>query len=165
MTIMKFSKRPQKLGRDYEAKVAKDYGGKRQEMSGAHWASKSDIKTDSFLIEVKFTVNDAYVLHYEDLNNCFNHAYKINKIPLFQIGFYGGQEFVIMEQDTFDLEGEMKDIYIKPGARTKSLNKYDLLEKPEIKTMIYNKLRLYLLPKKLFKELLDNEQDKPDKAN
>lgn len=149
---MKYSK----LGRDYEKLVEKDYdNGKRQPGSGCHWSAKSDIKTDLFLIEVKFTTNDAYTLMYEDLIKCFEQAYKIGKIPIFQVGFYGGQEFVILDSDTVDITEDTADIYVKPGLKSKKLSKSLLLEKPEIKTMVYNKLSLYIMPKKKFKELMN----------
>lgn len=147
------------LARWYEKNEAKDYNGKTQAGSGNTWSAKSDIKTSIFLIEVKFTTKDQYTLKYEDLEKCFEYAYREGRIPVFQIGFYGGQEFVIIDEatgaDSIHITTELGEIEIKPGAKSKSLNKYILLNKPEIKKMIYNKLRLFIMPKKKFKEIIN----------
>ena len=150
------SYRPQKLGRWYEKEVAKDYSGTKQIMSGAHWSAKSDVKTSEYLIEVKFTTKDSYTLRYEDLIKHFNYAYREGKLPIFQIGFYGGQELLIIEDPN---PSDTYDIYVKAGAKSKNINKYTI---SKISTMLYNSLRLLIIPKKKFKEYEQKILNKTD---
>lgn len=140
-------KDPSQQGRDYEKEVAKDYGGKTTPGSGCHWAAKSDVKTDKYLIEVKYTTTDSYTLHSKDIRNLFSYSFRLNKIPLFQIGFYGGNELVILQYNSIELKE-------KPITKVEAKGKSKVIRKEQITPaeLTIDGLKLLILTKSKFKE-------------
>jgi len=70
-----------------EEDTAKKYKGKRQIGSGAFAGYKEDIKTDTYLIQTKFTSKKSISIKLNDLRNLIKHAFQINKKPMMRITF------------------------------------------------------------------------------
>ena len=51
-----------RISQKQEKSVAKQFGGKTTPASGAKWAQKADVRTNSFLVECKTTSKDYYSL-------------------------------------------------------------------------------------------------------
>lgn len=139
-----------KQGRKYEKDEAKDWNGKSSPGSGCHWAAKADIKTDKYLIETKFTTTDKYVLQSSDIVKLFNYAYRANRIPIFQVGFYGGNDFVIIDYNSIDMTFETEKITTK--GKSKTLNKKDLMTNT-VKEIVLDGIKLLIMSKARFKQL------------
>ncbi len=69
-----------KLGSSFEAKVQKAIN------SGALWFSKSDLTTDNFAIECKYTEKKGFRITTKMLRKLWEEAYDQNKRPKLVIG-------------------------------------------------------------------------------
>ena len=70
-----------------ERSAAKEIGGRSVIGSGALWFDKGDIKTDTFLIEDKFTDADTYTIQLATLKTIEKQASKVHKVPFLRFGF------------------------------------------------------------------------------
>lgn len=96
-----------KASRKQEDRTAKTYRGSRQPGSGAGWARKNDVRSDSFLIENKLTQNTkSYSVKVTDLKELTTRAILEDRIPVLQFDL-GGKRYVILNEDDFvELIGE-----------------------------------------------------------
>lgn len=116
----------QKKGREYEKLVAKEYGSKSNPGSGNHWAAKSDIETSRLLIETKFTSKKLYIFKREEFDKLVFYASRKGKTPVFQIGFMGGKELVLLTVDDYvylTLEHIAAPTITARGSSSYSINK------------------------------------------
>lgn len=79
-----------------EKRIAKDLNGKIVPGSGAMWHSKGDTNLNLFLVEAKYTEEDYYRLKVSLWDKIKKEAYRIGKLPLFQIEL---QERLNREED------------------------------------------------------------------
>jgi hypothetical protein len=69
--------RIQKRSRLQEARAAEDVGGRAQVGSGSAWNAKGDVRVPlSLRLECKFTGDDVYILHIDDLKKIREEALK-----------------------------------------------------------------------------------------
>lgn len=96
-----------KASRKQEERAAKTYRGSRQPGSGAGWARKNDVRSDSLLIENKLTQNEkSYTVKFADLKELTTRAILEDRIPVLQFDL-GGRQYVILNEDDFvELIGE-----------------------------------------------------------
>jgi hypothetical protein len=84
-----------------ENQLAKDVGGRRHAASGALWFRKSDASDTDFQYEDKFTEKDYYTLSITSLKKIESEAKKVNKLPVFRIGFIqhsNTQDYVVLRK-------------------------------------------------------------------
>jgi len=95
-----------------ERSTAKALGGARVSGSGNLWHSKSDVKTDTFLVECKRTDKASYTIKLEELVKNMVEAMRAGKNPMVQVEF-GKKRFAIIPWDTLlDLlaQSEVDDV-------------------------------------------------------
>lgn len=80
---MNYKKHSQKR----EESLSKDIKGTRHVASGAFWFKRGDFSSEFFLGEDKFTTKDSYTLSLDVLHKLKKQARKVDKIPLFTLGF------------------------------------------------------------------------------
>ena len=85
---------PQKRGRKFEKKLAKQLGGRVQPASGALPFNKEDVKTDRYLIQTKLTTKKQYTIKQQDLDTLLINATKIGKQAAFILSI-GGKSWVM----------------------------------------------------------------------
>lgn len=67
-------------GSDFEKKVVQSIN------SGAIWFQKGDLRTDDYVIEVKYTDKKGYRVSTKILEKIWNEALEANKLPLMIVG-------------------------------------------------------------------------------
>jgi hypothetical protein len=80
-------KLPSRYGAAAEKRVAKLTSSRRQPASGARWHSKSDLKNDTHLTEVKATASKSYTLTLKTLLKNEREALAADRAPSFIIEF------------------------------------------------------------------------------
>jgi len=94
-------KRRLKKSRKQEKQTAERYKGSRNAGSGAGWLRKNDVRTNSLLIENKFTNNvKQYSIKVKDMSELRKQALMENRIPVLQVEI-GGIHFITMYEDDF----------------------------------------------------------------
>lgn len=87
-----------------EINTAKAFRGKTIVASGALWFAKSDVKSDLFQIECKYTSKVEYILEYKTLEKIRQEAANEGKIPLMEVWFKDSKEekkYVIINKSDF----------------------------------------------------------------
>lgn len=90
--------------KNWEIKEKNDsrfFGGKRVRGSGNKWYAPSDVKTDDFLIESKYTSKKSYSLNIDKLDKLYEEALFSYRIPIFSIQIQD-QEFVVLWKGDFE---------------------------------------------------------------
>ena len=89
-----------KISKKRETFIAKELGGRVTPGSGNLWFQKSDVYTDSFRIEDKFTFKDNYRISYDILRKIEKEANQTKKIPLLHFGFFKTKDNYIVVKTT-----------------------------------------------------------------
>ena len=92
-----------KRSRIQERKGAKDVGGKVQPGSGNQWHSKSDIKTDNELIEMKSTLAKQFTLRLNELKQAEKYALLDDRNMVFAVEIQGHQYAILTWDDYLTL--------------------------------------------------------------
>jgi hypothetical protein len=100
-------------GKEYrkrEKTLMKGIGVKPQPFSGAHWLKKEDGEGDSTLVQLKSTQASSITLKMVDLQQLFDHAQGVGKIPIFMLDFveYKTQLICLRVKDIHKLEQIMR---------------------------------------------------------
>lgn len=98
-----------KRSKRQERKTAKELGGKRVPLSGAHWTAKGDVSAEKELVECKQTSRKSYTLSAAVLEKILHEAYRAAKRPVLQVQFThgkGGRYAIIPWTDYLALRGE-----------------------------------------------------------
>ena len=85
----------QNAGRKFEKRITKEVGGSNTPGSGNQWYAPRDSEAGKFLIESKLTGQDHYVFELDDWFKLEQDAMKCGKMPVYIIGFFGGQEYAL----------------------------------------------------------------------
>lgn len=94
-------KRIQKTSKKQEERSAKIYRGSRNPMSGAGWVKKNDVRSETLLIENKFTDNKkSYTIKTTELVELTKRAVMEDRIPVLQFDL-GGKHYVVLNEDDF----------------------------------------------------------------
>lgn len=87
-----------------ESNVAVRFKGKTVVASGSKWAAKGDVRTDDYLIEVKYTDNTYYTLKWDTWKKIEREALSDHgRIPLMFIDI-ARVEYVVFKADDFDVQ-------------------------------------------------------------
>ena len=78
-----------------ENTAAAEIGGRRQIASGALVGMKGDVKSDTFLLEDKFTDAASYSLKLDLLKKAEQEAFQSRRKPLFRVTMQGHTYYVV----------------------------------------------------------------------
>lgn len=73
--------------KEQELKVAKDIGGKRQPGSGSFEFAPQDVKSDNYLIQIKYTDSTAFRLKVLEWHKIRQDAIRFGKEPVMVVEF------------------------------------------------------------------------------
>ena len=85
--------------KETEKRLAKEVKGKRVAGSGSHWSSKGDVRTDTFLFEVKTTEHNSYAVGLKTLNKIIRESQNVGKIPVLMLNIKGSKFIVLRYED------------------------------------------------------------------
>jgi hypothetical protein len=89
-----------------EKRTAEQYRGSRQARSGAGWAAKNDVRSETVLIENKRTDNKSSItIKNADLIALRNRAAKEMRIPILQFDLGGHSYSILTDDDARELLG------------------------------------------------------------
>ena len=151
-----------KISQNRERQIAKDIGGRAQPGSGCFWSKKGDVTSDKFLIEDKFTHKKQYTLKYATLDKIETEAFKVNKIPIFRVGFQGTKDDYILVPWEYVHTAEVI-MYVYETDKKSMLLKQEILKKHYIESdeIIFgiikfsmNSRRYYIIG---YQEFIDNK--------
>jgi hypothetical protein len=97
------SKTPQVRSRDSEKETARLSEGRRVPMSGAG-RQKGDVRTPTFLIEVKDTAAVSYRIELETLDKISHEARTSGRLPQLRLTIGGQSWRMLREQDYLEME-------------------------------------------------------------
>ena len=90
-----------KRSKKQEERTAATYNGSRNAGSGSFWSRKNDVRSDTFLIENKFTDNKKYYsIKSSDLVDLNREAIKEDRVPVLQFDL-AGRRYVVLQEDDF----------------------------------------------------------------
>lgn len=100
-------------GKEYrkrEKTLMKEIGANPQPFSGANWLKKEDGENESILVQLKSTQANSISLKMIDLQQLFDHAQGVGKIPVFMLDFveYDTQLICLRVKDINKLEQVMR---------------------------------------------------------
>jgi hypothetical protein len=93
----------QKNSQKHEKRLAKAINGKTNAGSGAFWSRKGDVRSDSILIEHKWTGKLSKTIHSKDLKKITNEAIMDGRLPVFGIHLDGEDYVILLETDFLEL--------------------------------------------------------------
>lgn len=83
-----------------ENRLAKTLGGSRNAGSGSFWVRKGDVRTDSLLIEAKWTGKSQFTLKAEVIEKAMTEALLAGRIGVLGISL-NGKDYVCLEESDF----------------------------------------------------------------
>ena len=90
-----------KKSKKQEERTAARYKGSRNAGSGSGWLRKNDVRSETFLIENKFTNNlKSYTVKSLDLKELEARAVMEDRVPLLQFDL-NNKSYVILTEDDF----------------------------------------------------------------
>lgn len=93
----------QKQSRKHENRLAKTVGGSRTAASGAFWSRKGDVRSDTLLIEHKWTGKKSKTIQSAELKKITNEAIMDGRIPVFGIHLDGEDYVIMLETDLLEI--------------------------------------------------------------
>lgn len=99
----------QKQSQAHEKRLAKAIGGSTTAASGAFWSRKGDVRSDTLLIEHKWTGKKSKTIKSDELRKITNEAIMDGRFPVFGIHLDGDDYVVLNETDFFELWNKAND--------------------------------------------------------
>lgn len=93
----------QKQSRKHENRLAKTIGGSRTAASGAFWSRKGDVRSDTLLIEHKWTGKKSKTIKSDELKKITTEAILDGRTPVFGIHLDGEDYVIMLETDLLEL--------------------------------------------------------------
>lgn len=93
----------QKQSRKHENRLAKTVGGSRTAASGAFWSRKGDVRSETLLIEHKWTGKKSKTIQSAELKKITNEAIMDGRIPVFGIHLDGEDYVIMLETDLLEI--------------------------------------------------------------
>ena len=93
----------QKQSRKHENRLAKAVGGSRTAASGAFWSRKGDVRSESLLIEHKWTGKKSKTIQSAELKKITTEAIMDGRMPVFGLHLDGEDYVVMLETDLWEL--------------------------------------------------------------
>jgi len=90
----------QKQSQHHEKRLEKVMGAQRTAASGAFWSRKGDVRSDTFLIEHKYTSKKSISLTTAVLDKIRSEAIMDGRTPM--LAFHlGGHDYVVLDENDF----------------------------------------------------------------
>lgn len=93
----------QKQSRKHEDRLAKAIGGSRTAASGAFWSRKGDVRSDSLLIEHKWTGKKSKTIQSAELKKITTEAIMDGRTPVFGLHLDGEDYVILLETDLLEI--------------------------------------------------------------
>jgi len=93
----------QKQSQKHEERLAKAVGGQTTAASGAFWSRKGDVRSETLLIEHKWTGKKSKTIQSVELTKIVNEAIMDGRLPVFGIHLDGKDYVILMETDFLEL--------------------------------------------------------------
>jgi len=93
----------QKQSQKHEKRLAKVVGGQTTAASGAFWSRKGDVRSDTMLIEHKWTGKLTKTISSKELKKITNEAIMDGRFPVFGIHLDGEDYVIVLETDFLEL--------------------------------------------------------------
>jgi hypothetical protein len=93
----------QKQSQKHEKRLAKAFGGSTTAASGAFWSRKGDVRSESLLIEHKWTGKKSKTIQSAELKKITTEAILDGRIPVFGMHLDGEDYIVMLETDLLEL--------------------------------------------------------------
>jgi len=93
----------QKQSQKHEKRLAKAVGGQTTAASGAFWSRKGDVRSETLLIEHKWTGKKSKTIQSVELTKIVNEAIMDGRLPVFGIHLDGKDYVILMETDFLEL--------------------------------------------------------------
>jgi hypothetical protein len=93
----------QKQSQKHEKRIAKAIGGSTTAASGAFWSRKGDVRSDSLLIEHKWTGKKSKTISSAELKKITTEAILDGRTPVFGMHLDGEDYIVMLETDLLEL--------------------------------------------------------------
>lgn len=93
----------QKQSQRHEKRLAERIGGSVNAASGAFWSRKGDVRSESLLIEHKFTGKKSFTLKSDVLEKIVGEAILEGRMPILGIHLNGKNYTVILEDDLMEM--------------------------------------------------------------
>lgn len=94
----------QKQSLKHEKRLAKKTGGSRNAASGAFWSRKGDVRSDTLLIEHKWTGKKSVTIKSEVLQKITKEAILDSRMPVLGLHLDGENYVVLLEEDFFEIQ-------------------------------------------------------------
>lgn len=93
----------QKESQKHEKRIAKAIGGQTTAASGAFWSRKGDVRSQSLLVEHKWTGKKSKTIQSAELKKIVTEAIMDGRFPVFGIHLDGEDYVILMETDFLEL--------------------------------------------------------------
>ncbi len=93
----------QKQSRKHEDRLAKAIGGSRTAASGAFWSRKGDVRSESLLIEHKWTGKKSKTIQSAELKKITTEAIMDGRTPVFGLLLDGEDYVILLETDLLEI--------------------------------------------------------------
>lgn len=98
----------QRESQRHEKRLAKVIGGSRTAASGAFWSRKGDVRSETYLVEHKYTAAKSYSLKISELEKIRKEALLVGRIPMFCLSL-GDRNYVLLLEDDFLELDDLRD--------------------------------------------------------
>lgn len=93
----------QKQSQKHEKRLAKAVGGQTTAASGAFWSRKGDVRSETLLIEHKWTGKLTKTISSKELKKITNEAVMDGRLPVFGIHLDGENYVILLETDFLEI--------------------------------------------------------------
>lgn len=93
----------QKQSRKHENRLAKAIDGSRTAASGAFWSRKGDVRSETLLVEHKWTGKKSKVIQSAELKKITTEAIMDGRVPVFGLHLDGEDYVVMLETDLLEI--------------------------------------------------------------
>jgi hypothetical protein len=99
----------QKESQKHEKRIAKAVGGQTTAASGALWSRKGDVRSETLLIEHKWTGKKSKTIQSAELRKITTEAIIDGRLPVFGIHLDGEDYVILMETDFLEMWNKLND--------------------------------------------------------
>ena len=99
----------QKESQKHEKRIAKAVGGQTTAASGAFWSRKGDVRSETLLIEHKWTGKKSKTISSAELKKITTEAIMDGRTPVFGIHLDGEDYVILLETDFLELWNRLNE--------------------------------------------------------
>jgi hypothetical protein len=100
----------QKQSQAHEKRIAKTIGGSTTAASGAFWSRKGDIRSDTLLVEHKWTGKKSKTIQSAELKKITTEAIMDGRTPVFGIHLDGEDYVILLEHDFLEMHNKLGEL-------------------------------------------------------